>query len=644
VADRPRCSIVVPVYNRASLTQQCLDALFATDSGTVGFEVIVVDDGSTDETPELLARYGDRIRTVRHVANQGFAMACNNGAATASGEYLVFLNNDTVPVAGWLEELVGYADDHPRAAVVGSKLLFPDDTIQHAGVVVCEDGNPRHIYVGLPADHPAVNRSRRFQIVTAACALVRKDLFEQAAGFETAFRNGLEDADLCLRLGAQGHEIHYCPRSVLYHLESVSKGRHDHTRDNARLFTRRWGGLLQTDEFRHYVQDGLVRIDYGQSYPLRLDVSPLIAVTAGRPTEELENLLHVRSRQVHGLMRETVRLTLELRERGHDPEVATSAERFAEPPASSPVDGERAADRVLEEERASLRRDKEMEDVIYELQKDVAPSPYMGYRKLVRAIREVVEEAVPPGARVLVVSKGDEELLELEDRKAEHFPQGEGGGYAGFYPPDSASAIAHLERLRASGADYLVFPTTSLWWLEHYAELRDHLHSHYPVPVQQDDVCRVYALQPLGASRSIEGATPEHGSHLSVQIRNLVNAVLPERATVMVATGGDDDLVRLHGRRGLHFPQGPDGGYAGLDTVDSAGAIEQLESGRARGADYLLFPATSFWWLEHYSEFREHLKSRYRLVARHDDLCQIYSLRGADAGAGVKLRRVEVNR
>ncbi len=91
----PRCSIIIPVYNRASLTDQCLRALVASGSESVDYEIIVVDDDSTDSTRQFLASYGDSIHIVRHTANTGFATACNDGAAIASGEYLVFLNNDT---------------------------------------------------------------------------------------------------------------------------------------------------------------------------------------------------------------------------------------------------------------------------------------------------------------------------------------------------------------------------------------------------------------------------------------------------------------------------------------------------------------------------------------------------------------------
>src|SRR5205823_7804546 len=128
-------------------------------------------DDSTDTTPGLLAGYGDRIRIVTHAANAGFARSCNDGAAAARGEYLVFLNNDTVPRPGWLDALAAAADAAPRAGILGCKLLYPDGTVQHAGLVFRPDGSTRHLYTGFPADHPAVNVPRRFQAVTAACLL-----------------------------------------------------------------------------------------------------------------------------------------------------------------------------------------------------------------------------------------------------------------------------------------------------------------------------------------------------------------------------------------------------------------------------------------------------------------------------------------
>jgi hypothetical protein len=111
-----------------------------------------------------------------------------------------------------------------------------------------------------------------------------------------------------------------------------------------------------------------------------------------------------------------------------------------------------------------------------------------------RRIREIVTTTVPDGATVLVVSRSDDELLRLDGREGWHFPQDEHGAWAGHYPADSAEAIAHLQELRAKGAQYLVFPATALWWLEHYQEFEHHLESRHEMLAHSDD-CLIFGLR-----------------------------------------------------------------------------------------------------------------------------------------------------
>jgi hypothetical protein len=127
-----------------------------------------------------------------------------------------------------------------------------------------------------------------------------------------------------------------------------------------------------------------------------------------------------------------------------------------------------------------------------------APSGHLQYQLLVRRIRDIADGCIPSSATVLVVSKGDPELLQLGSRPAWHFPQTDDGEYAGFHPATSQEAIDHLERLRGRGATFLLFPATSLWWLEHYAGFRDHLESRYRAVASVDGVCRIVDLQAAG--------------------------------------------------------------------------------------------------------------------------------------------------
>ena len=267
---RFKASIIIPVFNKLELTRQCLTTL-ASITTMPEYEVIVVDNASSDGTAEFLAELGGDVQVISNPENYGFAVACNQGANAARGEFLLFLNNDTIPTEGWLNALVDEVERHPDVAVVGSKLLYEDGTIQHAGVAFSRIVfTPYHIYRTVPADSPMVNRRREFQCVTGACMLVRRDVFEQVGRFDEGFKNGFEDVDLCLKIRERGWRIVYRPDSVVYHLESQTPGRKTHDRDNARRLLERWSGKWWIpDEDALYLSDGLachVRTDQGMLY------------------------------------------------------------------------------------------------------------------------------------------------------------------------------------------------------------------------------------------------------------------------------------------------------------------------------------------------------------------------------------------
>ncbi|MDC8447834.1 MAG: glycosyltransferase [Nitrospira sp.] len=251
------CSIVMPVCNRVELTKDCLTAL-AGLKDQPEYELIIVDNGSTDGTTDFLRQLSGDVRTIANEENLGFAKACNQGAAVARGKYLIFLNNDTIPQPGWLAALVAEVDHHSEVGIVGSKLLYPDGTIQHAGVVRdCAHRLPYHIYKTFAGDHPAVNQRREFQIVTAACLLIRRALFEEVGGFDEGYVNGFEDADLCLKVQERGSVVVYQPRSVVVHLESQTPGRKLHDDANMTRFLDRWKAQWwAADEDLHFHVDG----------------------------------------------------------------------------------------------------------------------------------------------------------------------------------------------------------------------------------------------------------------------------------------------------------------------------------------------------------------------------------------------------
>ena len=253
------CSVIIPLFNRAELTEQCLVNLAEVTHG-VRYEVVLVDNGSTDATTQVLAGLGGDVQVIRNAENRGFAAACNQGAAAARGRHLVFLNNDTIPLQGWLEPLLAELDGDPRVSVVGSKLLFDDGTVQHAGVIFSREiPIPYHVFYRSDAAAPAVNRRREIQCVTAACMAVRRSTFDALGGFDEGYVNGYEDVDFCLQVRERGEKVVYQPQSTLYHLESQTPGRKAHDNANGQRLLQRWGGVWWRigDEDTVLVPEGL---------------------------------------------------------------------------------------------------------------------------------------------------------------------------------------------------------------------------------------------------------------------------------------------------------------------------------------------------------------------------------------------------
>lgn len=250
-----RCSIVIPLFNRADLTLMCLRALIAnTDYDS--YELVLVDNGSTDETPQLCSAVEGDVTVVRNEENLGFAVACNQGAEAAGAEVVFFLNNDTEVRAGWLPPLLA-AMEEPGTAVVGSRLLYPGGRVQHAGVAILETRNPLPGEAAfsaipfpyrVPADSLLALRRRDVSVVTGAALMVSRDWFDRVGGFDDAYWCGYEDVDLCLKVGEQGGRIVYEPDSVITHHESASGAeRFRAVSENERLLADRWEGRVQPD-------------------------------------------------------------------------------------------------------------------------------------------------------------------------------------------------------------------------------------------------------------------------------------------------------------------------------------------------------------------------------------------------------------
>lgn len=236
IVDEPLVSIVIPTKNKHELLQMCVGGIFdGTDYKN--WELVIVDTGSTEaETLALYDQWRDRpnLRVVHFDKKFNYSAACNYGASYAKGELLLFLNNDIEIVErDWLAELVRYAL-RPGVGVVGTKLVYPDGVLQHAGVVVgmhlCglvfrgADETEWGVF-GSPS-HP-----RNYLSIMGACQLVRRDVFARVCGFDEAYDIANSDVALCLRAWKAGYRTAYTPFARLVHHEGATRGRSNPTED-----------------------------------------------------------------------------------------------------------------------------------------------------------------------------------------------------------------------------------------------------------------------------------------------------------------------------------------------------------------------------------------------------------------------------
>jgi len=264
-ADQPLVSILIPSKDQLHLLQRCIETVLEKTRYPF-YEILIIDNGSeTVEAIEWLAQMeaigGQKIRVLRYPHPFNFSAMNNMAASEALGEYLILLNNDTAVLgADWIDELFNHAL-RPEVGIVGARLLFPNGTIQHAGVVLGVNGPANHVFIGNSMDSAGYMQrmlvDQNYSAVTAACMMIRRSLYEQVQGMdEVAHKVSYNDVDLCLKVGALGYLTVWTPHATLLHEGTVSQHKVDKTEVQlkAQRFTReqdalyaKWLGKLVKD-------------------------------------------------------------------------------------------------------------------------------------------------------------------------------------------------------------------------------------------------------------------------------------------------------------------------------------------------------------------------------------------------------------
>lgn len=258
---RGKVSVIIPTRDKADILATCLRSLFALTEHP-DFEVIVVSNNSTERPlfalmEEMEREHAGRFSWFEHNVPFNFSALMNEGARRASGDHMLFLNNDTEIIhADWMRAM---HEQSQRGSVgaVGVKLLYHNDTIQHAGVVIGLGGVAGHTFTGTHKDGPGyfnyVNTINNYSAVTAACMMVERRKLEAIGGWEELFTVEYNDVDLCLRLREKGWNNVYLPHVSLYHYESLTRGHPHMTKESYERHLREVG--LFKERWRNYVED-----------------------------------------------------------------------------------------------------------------------------------------------------------------------------------------------------------------------------------------------------------------------------------------------------------------------------------------------------------------------------------------------------
>ena len=243
VQGSPLVSVLIPNKDQKESLKKCLDSVFEKTTYS-NYEIIIIENNSTES--ETFAYYRElqkrsNVKVITWKEGFNYSAINNFGEKEASGEYLLFLNNDVEVInPRWMEEMLGNCQ-RPEVGITGAKLYYPDDTIQHAGTIIGIGGIAGHAFLNMPRSRTGYLHKASIQMnlsaVTAACMMMKRSVFEQIGGFEEKLTVAFNDVDLCLRTVQAGYLVVYNPKVELYHYESKSRGSEDNE-EKVRRFQR----------------------------------------------------------------------------------------------------------------------------------------------------------------------------------------------------------------------------------------------------------------------------------------------------------------------------------------------------------------------------------------------------------------------
>lgn len=255
IGTAPQASIIIPVYNNVLDTLLCIMSILATEHET-SFEIIIADDGSNDATAQLITSIGGAVRYIRQPRNLGFLQNCNEAVKQAAGSVIVLLNNDTLVMPRWLDELLLPLHTENKVGLVGSKLVNWDGTLQEAGGIYWRDGSAWNFGRGGDPRAPEFSYLKDVDYCSGASIAVPADIWREIGGFDEQYSPAYcEDSDLAFRLRDLGHRTLYNPFSEVIHHEGRSHGRDTEAgtkayqiKNQQKLFDR-WQGVLALDHY-----------------------------------------------------------------------------------------------------------------------------------------------------------------------------------------------------------------------------------------------------------------------------------------------------------------------------------------------------------------------------------------------------------